>query len=62
MEYVGHHGRYDQLVIRGSLEGRTSARSGRRRRTRHRGMHVNDWDAIDPMRELVETGGALPAA
>ena len=22
-------------------------------------MHVNDWDAIDPMRELVEAGGTL---
>jgi hypothetical protein len=22
-------------------------------------MHVNDWDAIDAMRELVEAGGTL---
>jgi hypothetical protein len=25
-------------------------------------MHVNDWDAIDPMRELVEAGGRLDDA
>jgi 3-phenylpropionate/trans-cinnamate dioxygenase ferredoxin reductase component len=56
MEYVGRHDREDELVIRGSLDdarfqafwiasdGSVSA-----------GMHVNDWDAIEPIRALVET-------
>jgi 3-phenylpropionate/trans-cinnamate dioxygenase ferredoxin reductase component len=63
MEYVGHHGRADELTIRGSLEDRNfraywTAPDGHITAA----MHVNDWDAIDPMRELVETGGALPVA
>ena len=55
LEYVGLHDPADELVIRGSLDdgrfqafwiaadGRLSA-----------GMHVNDWDAIGPIRALVE--------
>jgi 3-phenylpropionate/trans-cinnamate dioxygenase ferredoxin reductase component len=62
LEYVGLHGPGDELVIRGSLDealfqaywlaadGSVTA-----------GMHVNDWDAIDGIRELVEEGGQLPA-
>jgi 3-phenylpropionate/trans-cinnamate dioxygenase ferredoxin reductase component len=57
MEYVGHHDRGDRLVVRGSLddaafqavwlspEGRPTA-----------AMHVNDWDAIGPLEELVRRG------
>ncbi|HKG62685.1 MAG TPA: FAD-dependent oxidoreductase [Solirubrobacteraceae bacterium] len=61
MEYVGHHGRSDELTIRGSLED-SSFRAYWTAPDGHitAAMHVNDWDAIDPMRELVETGGALP--
>jgi 3-phenylpropionate/trans-cinnamate dioxygenase ferredoxin reductase subunit len=56
LEYVGLHDPSDELVIRGSLEearfqafwigadGKVTA-----------GMHVNDWDAIDSIRTLVET-------
>ena len=63
MEYVGLHGRSDELTIRGSLEERNfraywTAGDGHVTAA----MHVNDWDAIDPMRELVETGGAVPTA
>jgi 3-phenylpropionate/trans-cinnamate dioxygenase ferredoxin reductase subunit len=61
MEYVGRHGSDDELTIRGSLEERNfraywTAADGHVTAA----MHVNDWDAIDPMRELVEAGGTLP--
>jgi len=61
MEYVGHHGAADELTIRGSLEDANfraywTAADGHVTAA----MHVNDWDAIDPMRELVEAGGTLP--
>ena len=60
MEYVGRHEATDELTIRGSLEERNfraywSAADGHVTAA----MHVNDWDAIDPMRELVEAGGTL---
>ena len=60
MEYVGRHEASDELTIRGSLEERNfraywSAPDGHVTAA----MHVNDWDAIDPMRELVEAGGTL---
>jgi 3-phenylpropionate/trans-cinnamate dioxygenase ferredoxin reductase subunit len=60
MEYVGLHGSADELTIRGSLEERVfraywTAPGGRVTAA----MHVNDWDAIDAMRELVGAGGAL---
>jgi 3-phenylpropionate/trans-cinnamate dioxygenase ferredoxin reductase component len=63
MEYVGHHDRSDELTIRGSLEERNfraywTAADGHVTAA----MHVNDWDAIDPMRELVEAGGTVPDA
>jgi 3-phenylpropionate/trans-cinnamate dioxygenase ferredoxin reductase subunit len=60
LEYVGLHDPGDELVIRGSLaeacfqafwlapDGTVSA-----------GMHVNDWDAIGPIRALVERRGQL---
>jgi 3-phenylpropionate/trans-cinnamate dioxygenase ferredoxin reductase subunit len=64
MEYTGLHAPDDRLVVRGSLEadafqafwldaaGRVTA-----------GMHVNDWDAIEPIRRLVGSGVvADPAA
>ena len=63
MEYVGRHEPSDELTIRGSLEERNfraywSAPDGHVTAA----MHVNDWDAIDPMRELVEAGGTgVPA-
>ena len=63
MEYVGRHGRPDELTIRGSLEDANfraywTAADGHVTAA----MHVNDWDAIDPMRELVEAGGPLPGS
>ena len=63
LEYVGLHGADDRLVIRGSMgderfqafwigpDGRVVA-----------AMHVNDWDAIDALRLLVEHARPLPEA
>ncbi|HEX8206768.1 MAG TPA: FAD-dependent oxidoreductase [Solirubrobacteraceae bacterium] len=56
MEYAGLHDRGDRLVLRGELasrqlqafwiapDGRVSA-----------GMHVNEWDAIEPIKQLIES-------
>ena len=54
MEYVGSVGPdgYDDVVLRGDLTSQFAAfwvRGGRI----EAGMHVNDWDAIDPIRGLV---------
>jgi NADPH-dependent 2,4-dienoyl-CoA reductase/sulfur reductase-like enzyme len=53
MEYVGHVGPdgYDEVVLRGNQDVYTAfwLREGRIQA----GMHVNDWDAIDPVRSLV---------
>lgn len=56
MEYVGSVGPdgYDDVVLRGDPAGRFTAfwlKDGRVLA----GMHVNDWDAIDPIRALVGT-------
>jgi 3-phenylpropionate/trans-cinnamate dioxygenase ferredoxin reductase subunit len=56
MEYVGLHDPGDELVIRGSLADRRFqafwvAADG----SVSAGMHVNDWDAIDPIRAIVES-------
>ena len=60
MEYVGLHAPDDRLVVRGSLDddafqaywvggdGRLTA-----------ALHVNDWDAIDPMRALVDAAAVV---
>jgi 3-phenylpropionate/trans-cinnamate dioxygenase ferredoxin reductase subunit len=59
---VGLHDPDDELIIRGSLDdarfqafwiaadGSVSA-----------AMHVNDWDAIEPIRALLETGATVDA-
>ena len=54
MEYVGNLGPdgYDDVVLRGDMAGQFTAfwvRDGRV----EAGMHVTDWDAIDPIRGLV---------
>jgi hypothetical protein len=56
MEYVGSVGPdgYDDLVLRGDPARQFTAfwlKDGRVLA----GMHVNDWDAIDPIRALVGT-------
>jgi 3-phenylpropionate/trans-cinnamate dioxygenase ferredoxin reductase component len=60
MEYVGLHDPGDRVVTRGAMDpsgfqvfwlspdGRVSA-----------GMHINDWDAIEPIKALVGEGGTV---
>jgi 3-phenylpropionate/trans-cinnamate dioxygenase ferredoxin reductase component len=62
MEYVGLHDPADRLVVRGTLEderfqafwvgadGRVKA-----------GLHVNDWGAIEAIKELVESDAVVDA-
>jgi 3-phenylpropionate/trans-cinnamate dioxygenase ferredoxin reductase subunit len=61
LEYVGHPGPdgFDRVVITGDTDGPVEGRAFRvwwmRGRRVVAGMHVNDWDAIDRVRELVGT-------
>jgi 3-phenylpropionate/trans-cinnamate dioxygenase ferredoxin reductase component len=61
LEYVGHPGPdgFDRVVVTGDTEGPVEGRTFRVwwLRGDHvvAGMHVNDWDAIDRVRELVGT-------
>jgi len=62
LEYVGLHEPADELVIRGSLDdGRFQALWHAADGTVSAGMHVNDWDAIGPLRTLVETAATIGA-
>ncbi|GHH66461.1 NAD(P)/FAD-dependent oxidoreductase [Promicromonospora soli] len=58
MEYVGHvgHAGYDEVVIRGDADTRVLTAFWIRDNEVRAGMHLNDWDAIDPIRSLVEQG------
>ena len=55
MEYVGNVGPegFDEVVVRGDEEGRVFTAFWLGDGKVLAGMHVNDWDAIDPIRELV---------
>jgi 3-phenylpropionate/trans-cinnamate dioxygenase ferredoxin reductase subunit len=55
MEYVGHVGPdgYDDMVIRGDVQERVFSVFWLRGTTVLAGMHVNDWDAIEPIRRIV---------
>jgi 3-phenylpropionate/trans-cinnamate dioxygenase ferredoxin reductase component len=55
MEYVGHVGPagYDQVVIRGNPADRVFTALWIKGSHVIAGMHVNDWDAIDALRNLV---------
>jgi 3-phenylpropionate/trans-cinnamate dioxygenase ferredoxin reductase subunit len=61
LEYVGNPGPdgFDRVVVTGDTEGPVEGRVFRvwwlRGRRVVAGMHVNDWDAIDRVRELVGT-------
>ena len=63
MEYVGAVGPegYDEVVLRGDVPGRVFTAFWLREGRVLAGMHVNDWDAIDPVRTIV-AGGALDVA
>jgi 3-phenylpropionate/trans-cinnamate dioxygenase ferredoxin reductase subunit len=60
MEYVGNAASYDEVVVRGDTSG--DAEEGRRLTAWWldngrivAGMHVNDWDAIEQIRQAVGT-------
>ncbi|WP_322937752.1 NAD(P)/FAD-dependent oxidoreductase [Nocardioides bizhenqiangii] len=55
MEYVGHVGPegYDEVVVRGELDDRVVTALWIRDNRVLAGMHLNDWDAIDPIRSWV---------
>jgi len=55
MEYVGHAtpDSYDQVVLRGDVEGRVFTAWWLDGNRVLAGMHANDWDAIDDVRRLV---------
>jgi NADPH-dependent 2,4-dienoyl-CoA reductase/sulfur reductase-like enzyme len=55
MEYVGSVGPdgFDELVVRGEEKERVLTAFWVRDATVVAGMHLNDWDAIDPIRALV---------
>jgi NADPH-dependent 2,4-dienoyl-CoA reductase/sulfur reductase-like enzyme len=57
MEYVGHVGPdgYDEVVVRGDLEGRVFSALWLADDRVVAGMHVNDWDATDALRAVVGT-------
>ena len=61
LEYVGHPGPdgFDRVVITGDTDGPVEGRTFRvwwlRGSRVVAGMHVNDWDAIGRVRELVGT-------
>ena len=55
MEYVGSVGPdgYDDVVLRGDVEGRVFSAFWLQGNRILAGMHVNDWDLIDPIRGVV---------
>lgn len=53
LEYVGHVSEYDELVIRGSFTERVVTAFWIRENTVVAGMHINDWDAIEPIKRIV---------
>ena len=60
MEYVGHGGADDEVVVHGDLEGRVFRAFWLREGRVVAAMHANDWDATDDLRAAVASG-ELPA-
>src|SRR4051812_27538439 len=58
IEYVGHVGPdgYDEVVLRGDVDGRVFTAFWLRGGEVLAGMHANDWDAIDHVRRIVSAG------
>jgi 3-phenylpropionate/trans-cinnamate dioxygenase ferredoxin reductase subunit len=58
MEYVGHVGPdgYDELVVRGDLASRVFTAFWVHEGRVVAGMHANDWDAIEPLRAVLDAG------
>jgi NADPH-dependent 2,4-dienoyl-CoA reductase/sulfur reductase-like enzyme len=53
MEFVGTTIGHDELLIRGNLDGRMITAFWLRDGTVIAGMHINDWDAIEPIKRIV---------
>lgn len=53
MEYVGHASRTDRLVVRGSVAHRVLTAFRVRDDVIRAGMLIDDWDAIEPIRQAV---------
>jgi NADPH-dependent 2,4-dienoyl-CoA reductase/sulfur reductase-like enzyme len=62
MEYVGYVGPegYDQVIVRGQPEEGAFSAFWLREGQVLAGMHANDWDAIDPIRQIVSSGRVSP--
>ncbi|HEX2085415.1 MAG TPA: FAD-dependent oxidoreductase [Solirubrobacteraceae bacterium] len=60
MEYVGLHDPDDRLVLRGTTSGRQlhAFWLGDDRRITA-GLHVNEWDAIEPIKRLIESDAVV---
>ncbi len=56
MEYVGHAGADDEVVVHGSLEDKVFRAFWLRDGAVVAAMHANDWDAGDVIKEAVRTG------
>jgi NADPH-dependent 2,4-dienoyl-CoA reductase/sulfur reductase-like enzyme len=63
IEYLGHVGPdgYDEVVLRGDVEGRVFTAFWLRKGEVLAGMHANDWDAIDHVRRIVAAPEVDPA-
>jgi 3-phenylpropionate/trans-cinnamate dioxygenase ferredoxin reductase subunit len=63
-EYVGFVGAdgYDEVVLRGDVPGRVFTAFWVHGGRVVAGMHVNDWDAIEPIRRIVSAGRVDVAA
>jgi 3-phenylpropionate/trans-cinnamate dioxygenase ferredoxin reductase component len=61
MEYVGHAGADDEVVVHGDLEGLNFRAFWLRDGKVVAAMHANDWDATDDLRAAVASGD-LPAS
>ncbi len=53
MEYVGHAGADDRVLLRGDVQGRVFTAWWLRDDRVVAGMHANDWDAIEQVRRIV---------
>jgi NADPH-dependent 2,4-dienoyl-CoA reductase/sulfur reductase-like enzyme len=62
MEYVGYIGPegYDRVIVRGQPEEGTFSAFWLLQGRVLAGMHANDWDAIDPIRQIVSSGQVTP--
>ena len=64
LEYVGHVGPCgdDRVVPRGDVPGRAFTAFCLKDGCVPAGMHVNDWDAMEPIRGIVAAGAIDPSA